>query len=602
MIIQIPITVTEVFPNVRYPDYNGDLEKRKEHLVDALKSRLRRFSLNEALRYCADLNLFISSVPEDPLIYIEAQRPLIKMFFPKKAITKIRKLINRNRESPSRTVFSRSQVLEMIRWTLVCCPEKSKYSYPLQNNQSKTIFSEALLIAGEIASLQIEDTKCFEESDTYKKKLCLLTAVRRLALHSIKVRDLKRAFGRGKMMFFEFLPETLPNFASEFKKQNRLSLEEYFACLTVIITSYLYASPELETGKRHFITVSHINAQLPHMAKALTDYLGTQAQTIEQLKNVLWSTDFAKERLNLKPLREKPLFWLNQDVAMVLDPVIYADKTTLGPLFMINTPFHERIGHFGKAFEKYAQHILQIMHPEPEPQLLFGDTLIVPRTNEEICDAALIDDESLILFEMKAVFIPDDILFDEDYEQYVNALRSKYGKHRNDPRVGDQLAKAINNLITTTWALPNCSIRKIKRIYPILIVYDSLLELKGHFWFCNADFKMALTPDGILAESKLVMAKGQWEIAPLTIMTVDMLEDLEASVKNFSLTQLLYDYFSFYDANFLDANNDLSLREFIHQSKYAQKMDAGGSVATKAQELLKESQQILLPENNNQST
>jgi hypothetical protein len=133
------------------------------------------------------------------------------------------------------------------------------------------------------------------------------------------------------------------------------------------------------------------------------------------------------------------------------------------------------------------------------------------------------------------------------------------------------------------------------RIYPILIAYDSLLNLIGHFWFCNTDFRIALIPDGILAGSELVMTKGQWEIAPLTIMTVDTLENLEASIKNFSLTQLLHDYFAFCDANFRDADDDLSLPEFIRISDYAQKMDYRGRVATKALELFDESKQMLLP-------
>lgn len=591
MIIPRPVTVTEAFPNVRYPEFAGNPEKRKEYLIDALKSRLKRFSLGEALRYCAHLNLFIS-VSEDPRINFDEQWPLIQMLFPEKAAAKIAKLIGRNRAGPSPTVFSRGQILEMIRWTLVCCPEKGKYSDPLQNNRSKTAFSEALLIAGEIASLQAEDKQCFEESDGYKKRLCLLTAVRRLALQSALKDNLIRSFGRGKMMFFEFLPETMPDFVTEFQKHNHLSLEEYFACLTLVMASYRSVDLAQETHKRHFISISQINSQLPRLANAVDAYLNLEARTIQQLRDVLWESDDAAHKLNLKPLREKPLFWLSRDVAMVLDPVVHIDKAMIGPLFMISTPFQERIGYFGQAFEKYAQHILQLMHPQPEPRLLLGDELIDPATNEEICDAALIDN-ALLLFEMKAVFIPDDILFDEDYEKYPTVLRAKYGKNG---RVGDQLARAISNLITGQWELPNHALSETKRIYPILVVYDPLLNLPGHFWFCNADFRIALNPDGILANSKIVMTKGQWEIAPLIIMTIDTLENLEASINNFSLTELLHDYIEFCDVNFRDEDDDLSLPEFIRKSHYVQKMDCGGSVVTKALEIFEESKKMLLPQ------
>lgn len=98
----------------------------------------------------------------------------------------------------------------------------------------------------------------------------------------------------------------------------------------------------------------------------------------------------------------------------------------------------------------------------------------------------------------------------------------------------------------------------------------------------------------MLRGSKTIMKKLQWEVAPITIITIDLLENLEMSVKNFKLSDLLKDYFAYCDANFRDINDDLPLPEFIRLN-YASKMAGGGSYLTKALETFEESMKIIAP-------
>jgi hypothetical protein len=72
------------------------------------------------------------------------------------------------------------------------------------------------------------------------------------------------------------------------------------------------------------------------------------------------------------------------------------------------------------------------------------------------------------------------------------------------------------------------------------------------------------------------------------------LENLEASVKNFKLSDLFRDYFAYCDANFRDKDDDFSLSEFI-KLKYSTKMDNCGSVLNNALEMFEELMTIINP-------
>jgi len=80
-------------------------------------------------------------------------------------------------------------------------------------------------------------------------------------------------------------------------------------------------------------------------------------------------------------------------------------------------------------------------------------------------------------------------------------------------------------------------------------------------------------------------------------MPIDILENLEVSLKNFNLTDLLRDYFLFRDENMQDGVDTLSLSEFIGLSEYAEKIDTrGGSVVSNSLEILEKAVKTILPQ------
>jgi hypothetical protein len=254
----------------------------------------------------------------------------------------------------------------------------------------------------------------------------------------------------------------------------------------------------------------------------------------------------------------------------------------IGPLFMLSEDLAKRgvsiLGYFGDAFEEYTKMFLRKICNETGEKLLLDDDVKV--NGDETCDACIVSGDKLLLFEMKAVWIRDDQVADQDHMRYLLELRQKYGNGKN---AAYQLARAVNYFTSGKWKLKGFNICDIKQIYPILVAYDPTLNTPGHSWFFSSEFREALKFDAILEKSKIRMAISQWVVAPITTMTVDILEDLETSVKNFKLSDLLRDYITYCDRHFRDIDDDFSLLNFIHVA-YESKIDRHGIVAGKAQE------------------
>jgi hypothetical protein len=222
-----------------------------------------------------------------------------------------------------------------------------------------------------------------------------------------------------------------------------------------------------------------------------------------------------------------------------LDPVFYAERASVGPLFLIVEGMPKKksdqiFSAFGSAFEEYAWDILRRMYPDPGPGLV--DRLCCDVEGKDwdgrevqIADASLNDIEEIVLLEMKAVWVRDEVVVDDDYERYWDHLRERYGVStgteggRSIKGVG-QLARAINKLANHEWTPVGQDFSATRRIYPVLLVHDPLLDAPVHGYFLASEFGQALAPDEVLDNGE--MMKGPFKVTPLIVMTIEDFDHL----------------------------------------------------------------------------
>lgn len=121
----------------------------------------------------------------------------------------------------------------------------------------------------------------------------------------------------------------------------------------------------------------------------------------------------------------------------------------------------------------------------------------------------------------------------------------------------------------------------------MLIVYDPLLTAPVYGHFLASEFKTLLTPDNELPSGDL--KKGPLQVAPLIVMTVDDLENLETSIEHFGFRELLAEY------SRTCSDRLVSLHNFITSSKYSQHMYHSRTLAAMGMEILDKSRKAIFP-------
>jgi hypothetical protein len=137
-------------------------------------------------------------------------------------------------------------------------------------------------------------------------------------------------------------------------------------------------------------------------------------------------------------------------------------------------------------------------------------------------DATLNDVTEVAIFEMKAAWLREDAIVDETHENFLRDIRAKYGAL---PESGErekgvaQLARSIGALARGEWLGMNGEYREAQVLYPVLVVHDTRMDAPALGNFLAGEFVTLLGP----------IPAGK-HVAPLTVMTINDLENMESSV------------------------------------------------------------------------
>jgi hypothetical protein len=148
------------------------------------------------------------------------------------------------------------------------------------------------------------------------------------------------------------------------------------------------------------------------------------------------------------------------------------------------------------------------------------------------------------LIEAEAVWMREDET-DGSAQEYEDFFRQRYGvSERKDGRQRNkgvaQLANSIRHLANGGWA-PDSGIHFSKKIVPVLLVHDPLIDTPSHPWFLAREFAALLDPTIVNWDGEPIQV-GRFAVSNLIVMTLDFLEVLESIGRNISLADLLRDY------------------------------------------------------------
>lgn len=510
-----------VVPDVLFPNVKGT----EQELIEVLAT----LSRDDTLFHAARLNTLISGSGDYDLK--GRQQAALDWLCNLAQVGRINAFITGRGNAGPVTIFFRGQCLELMRWAAHYGKNLPCDGLSFNDPKRRENFLKALLIAGVLWGKRIYADKLIGGTDIDDSRRRALGAFRKGVEESNLAPHFGVVLGRGKAIFVDHLPFRYPAFADDFVRATGLPLVQYRACVAALS---VYATFNHKDGPL-FLTQTVGNAT--ELRDVFPKYFDLEAQTPEQLGRSLWD-EFDKR--GYRALRERPIMVAADGRAMILDPTFYAEKVSIGPLFHVlnaakGRKANEIFGMFGMAFEDYVAAILGRMYPSRPflvDRVLYGLKGINSLKPEFEIDATLFDSRAAALFEVKAAWLREDAISDDAPETFLQDIRKKYGCSPGERDKGvAQLARSIGSIARGTWLGPNREFSNTTVLYPVLLVHDTRFDMPALGSFLDAEFKDIL---GEIPASKVV--------APLTVMTIHDLENLESSVEGFSFMDFLAAY------------------------------------------------------------
>lgn len=569
-------------------------------------SLVRSLSRTDALFWCARLNSLIAN---PNVKHRDAQQHAMSTFFSSDQIERVNRFAAEHGGADDVTVFSRGQLLELMRWICLLSEDRPNDGVTFEDPQARLNFVKALLIASDLWARRVYRDRLVITGDRKADRQRAIASVRQAIAVNMPTIDLSAIFARGPAIYGEAFRRAYPSAEAEFEQSSGLTLKQYFACVAAIVIHYTGAMGKSPHTNPAIFSPENIGVNIaPGMVPIIRRYLSLDSQTAEELRVALWKnrTDATgltgAEDYNYRPFRDRPILRAADGRSIVLDPVFYSEKSSVGPLFAIVNALGKRkrantvFGAFGDGFEAYALDLLKAMYPSRHPlldRLSCNPQGVDAKGNQiELTDACLNDVTTVVIFEAKALFMPEDAVLDTIDGQYLDELRKRYAAMgrtdgERDKGVG-QLARSIRRIALGEIRPLHLDLSQAQVIYPVLVAFDVALNGPGHAEFMADELVRGIEPDETRHNG--YVRKGRFLIAPLTLMTIDDLETLESSVRNFRLIDMLQDY-----ANAASSGLRVSLHDFMLAARAKYKLSQSTELADRSMKMLNDVGKMLFP-------
>lgn len=247
----------------------------------------------------------------------------------------------RERGGASRVAFFfRGQLLELLRWAALLCSDHPNDGTTFDSRDTRRAFVRAALMASDVWGRRIYRDRLDGDYSAAQLRQNVLPSIRRMRLENAPCPSPFLHLARGASLFADRMRFHAPDMEEAFQRATGLNVDDYFSILTQVAADSLGKTPEgLHDPQKSglFSTKGYEGAHAPVGMIAKT-FFALEAQTADELRLAFWGnrTDADEsdaQEFELKTLRERPIFRATDGRAIVLDPVFFVERGSVGPLF-----------------------------------------------------------------------------------------------------------------------------------------------------------------------------------------------------------------------------------------------------------------------------
>jgi hypothetical protein len=503
-------------------------------------------------------------------------------------------------------VLQRRGLLELLKWSAL-------YSIDGESHERTDDFLFSTMCAAELATPRHDSLLAGSPSDSSLLRIKKsLPAVREMALFGYPAWYALHSLGRAKIILLDDMFQN-DGFEAEFVKNTSstsrqgLSLADFYTCVAGVACMGLGAGARKAGEYLFHFTIDNLCAGCPEFRPKLETFFEHFSISPDFIRKQLKKMK-AEEFFDFKLFRQRPILRLSDGRFILLDRIFFQDMMACGPMFKIlNLDTDNRVfGEFGNSFERYCYKVVSYHHGRMKDRNIENGVLsrnrqivVDSHKTAELCDISVSYENSLVMIEAKGVWLRDDKLKPMDYEIFWEELSSKYGvaEGHRDKGVG-QLARSIKYLadglkVHASTAESTIDNSSLERIFPVLLVHDSLLHAEGFIPAALAgEFAILMGLEDAPANGWFYYqgASHRFQVMNLVIISITDLERLVAAkINNFSWLGHLKKYAS------QDPKRGNITFDLYIQTAFKNWFDSNRFLpAEPAQELMKEAGKILL--------
>lgn len=537
---------------IKYSDIVG----RRPHL-NTLKKTLRQLKLSSTLFALTRINTLLGRqkiMDEGPSAMRDLQSLLVTNYIDDILRAEIETAIRRFRNAASApsqfAVFTRQQILNLLRLAILVCKEESSVLVDGQTVGAYQLGQSCVMMNDHLLTPR-EERAINEGGVTKRSKHIALQLAPIMELYNPL--DLQRAVVRAETLFSDLLhsPEMLAiakhqlhglDISQAFFDATGITLNRYREIVLVMLTPILGHSQEQLIGSQNLTLFQRARMirDTKLQPEEFESYLSLDCISVREAKK-----RFASKKGKILPhfnyvlFRTKPLLELDNGTIFWTDPCFLLEKLGAGIYWTIvdslrGSQKDTALTAFGYLFEIYINGILSRLSPKN------GTLLASPKyqNGDNAFDSMFFRADQLIVLEYKASFMKIEAKYSGKIKLFENELDKKFGVNKGVI----QLAKHIQRLFphdgSKRDAIPALDLitqqskRSIRKITPVLIVQEPILRFHGVEHLLDQRLRRLL---------KKQLVSRNIEIAPLAVFDVDTLEQMKPALVagDFTLEQCL---------------------------------------------------------------
>ena len=516
---------------ITYEEVTG----RRARMADAIHL-LSRLNIHSVLQMIATLNATLV----DPFDSKDQIRNLQSVLVRRLFNGQLRRALKSSKygTDSSVAVFHRQQQLIMLRLALMACPTDGGQVW---DEQASHWFGEA--------SLMVNDFAGYREEELPGESLLLDVATRLLPIGELpsdshtaglvgRSYEMWLQIPKGPMLHSE--KDYVP-ISTRFHERYNISLEHFVQGLFLILLKTESFNPHIDNALDAIVINSKTylqNVSFPE--EAFQKILDIVSCKLSELKDKVVTEPVQNARFDFTLLRRYPLVEVEPNIYICHDLGFFRKFFTDGIYWQIHEALTEDEqpkfrSFYGKVFATYVEDILSHVYkvgPNSSTHLV-RPKLVFSGNQGEVCDYFIKNGDAWVVMETKAALLTTRGKYSGLSHILEQELQSKFvlnpqNKNKGVGQLANSIKKLMSGVPTTAHEL---QIGECRRIYPVLISYDSALVSPGIPQYLESQF-----------QAKLGQMPIGPKVMPLTVLSANDVEVLTTVKNKHDISALLSTY------------------------------------------------------------